>query len=450
MSTKENSLGTESIFKLLISLSVPAILGQIINALYNIVDRMFIGHIEGVGAVALTGVGVTFPIIILITAFSSLIGMGGAPKAAIKMGEGRNDQAEKILGNSVVLLIIISIILTVLFIVYKEPLLYMFGASDETIVYANEYLNIYLLGTIFVQLSLGLNPFINTQGFSKISMITVLIGAVLNIILDPILIFGFGMGVKGAAIATVISQAVSAIWVLKFLNGKKTLLKIKKVNFKVEKEIIIPVMLLGLSPFIMQSTESLVNIVFNSTLQRYGGDNAVGAMTIASSIMQVFTMPLLGLTQGAQPIVSYNFGAKNLDRVKKTFKLLLLFSMGISIVLWALLMIFPSIFIGVFTSDESLKQLSIWAIRIYMATIFVMGAQFACQQTFLALGQAKISLFLAVLRKIILLIPLVLILPKKLNLFGVFLSEPIADTIAVTVTVISFAIFYRKTLNKSI
>ena len=448
MSIKENNLGSGNIFKRLISLSVPAILAQIINALYNIVDRMFIGHIEGIGAVALTGVGVTFPIIILISAFSSLIGMGGAPRAAIKMGEGRNNEAEGILGNSVVLLFIISIILTILFMIYKEPLLYIFGASDETIIYANQYLDIYLLGTIFVQFALGLNPFINTQGFSKISMITVLIGAVLNIILDPILIFGFNMGVKGAAIATIISQAVSAIWVIKFLNSDKTLLKIKKINFKLKKEIIIPLILLGLSPFIMQATESLVNIAFNSTLQKYGGDNAVGAMTIASSIMQVFTMPLLGLTQGAQPIISYNFGAKNIDRVKKTFKLLLLFSMGISIVIWAALMIFPSIFIGVFTSDESLKQLSVWAIRIYMATVFVMGAQYACQQTFLALGQAKISLFLAVLRKIILLIPLVLILPIKLNLFGVFLSEPIADTIAVTVTVISFAIFYRKTLNE--
>jgi len=333
-----NKLGTESVGKLLLSLALPAIIAQIVNMLYNVVDRIYIGHIPEVGATALTGVGVTFPIIMVITAFSSLIGMGGAPRAAIKMGEKKDYEAEEILGNCFLTLIILSISLTVIFLTFGKKLLLMFGASSQTIIYGLQYLNIYVIGTIFVMITLGLNTFISTQGFAKISMMTVLIGAGINIILDPILIFGFNMGVRGAATATVISQACSAIWVLTFMLGKKTKLRIYKKNMKFKKEIIIPVLLLGSSPFIMHSTESLLNIALNSSLQKYGGDVAVGAMTIMASLMQLIFLPLSGLTQGAQPIISYNYGAKNYGRVKAAFKLLIISSLTFSIVLWAFMM----------------------------------------------------------------------------------------------------------------
>lgn len=443
-----NKLGTESVGKLLLNLALPAIIAQLVNMLYNIVDRIYIGHIPGIGATALTGVGVTFPIIMIITAFSSLIGMGGAPRAAIKMGEQRDDLAEEILGNCFTLLVGIAITLTILFLITGERLLMMFGASSETISYGLSYLNIYVAGTIFVMITLGLNSFISTQGFSKISMLTVVIGAVINIILDPILIFGFNMGVQGAAIATVISQAVSAIWVLRFMLGEKTKLKIHKKYLKLKKEAIIPVLMLGISPFIMNSTESLLNISLNASLQKYGGDIAVGAMTILSSLMQIMFLPLAGLTQGAQPIISYNYGAKNNERVKETFKLLIMSAMIFSLVLWTLMMIFPKVFVSLFTKDIELMNITVWAMRIYLGAGVVLGAQIACQQTFIAIGQAKISLFLALLRKIILLIPLIYILPIffKDKVFAVFFAEPIADIIAVTVTVVVFAIQFKKLL----
>ena len=441
-----NKLGTESVSRLLLNLALPAIIAQLVNMLYNIVDRIYIGHIPGIGATALTGVGVTFPIIMIITAFSSLIGMGGAPRAAIKMGEQRDDLAEEILGNCFTLLIGIAIILTILFLITGERLLMMFGASSETISYGLSYLNIYVAGTIFVMITLGLNSFISTQGFSKISMLTVVIGAVINIILDPILIFGFNMGVQGAAIATVISQAVSAIWVFRFMVGEKTKLKIHKKYLKLKKEAIIPVLMLGISPFIMNSTESLLNISLNASLQKYGGDIAVGAMTILSSLMQIMFLPLAGLTQGAQPIISYNYGAKNNERVKETFKLLIMSAMIFSLVLWTLMMIFPKVFVSLFTKDIELMNITVWAMRIYLGAGVVLGAQIACQQTFIAIGQAKISLFLALLRKIILLIPLIYVLPIffKDKVFAVFFAEPIADIIAVTVTVVVFAIQFKK------
>ncbi|MDU5082991.1 MATE family efflux transporter [uncultured Tissierella sp.] len=447
-----NKLGTESVGRLLLNLALPAIIAQLVNMLYNIVDRIYIGHIPGIGATALTGVGVTFPIIMIITAFSSLIGMGGAPRAAIKMGEQRDDLAEEILGNCFTLLIGIAIILTILFLITGERLLMMFGASSETISYGLSYLNIYVAGTIFVMITLGLNSFISTQGFSKISMLTVVIGAVINIILDPILIFGFNMGVQGAAIATVISQAVSAIWVLRFMVGEKTKLKIHKRYLKLKKEAIIPVLMLGISPFIMNSTESLLNISLNASLQKYGGDIAVGAMTILSSLMQIMFLPLAGLTQGAQPIISYNYGAKNNERVKETFKLLILSAMIFSLVLWTLMMIFPKVFVSLFTKDIELMNITVWAMRIYLGAGVVLGAQIACQQTFIAIGQAKISLFLALLRKIILLIPLIYVLPIffKDKVFAVFFAEPIADIIAVTVTVVVFAIQFKKLLLENI
>lgn len=446
-----SKLGSESIGKLLFSLAAPAIAAQLVNMLYNIVDRIYIGHLPGVGAAALTGVGVTFPIIMIISAFSALIGMGGAPRAAIKMGQNDDNAAEEILGNCFSVLITFSILLTVFFLFSGEKLLLMFGASSETLPYGLSYLNIYVCGTIFVQIALGLNSFISTQGYAKMSMITVIIGAIVNIVLDPILMFGFDMGVNGAAIATVISQAVSSLWVLKFLTGKKTKLKIRKKYLMPKKSVIIPVLLLGIAPFIMQSTESLLNITLNSSLQKYGGDMAVGSMTILSSLMQILMLPLMGLTQGAQPIISYNYGARNNDRVKKAFKLLIKSTVSFTFVFWLLMMLLPKLFVSLFTSDASLVETTIWSIKIYMAAAFIMGAQTACQQTFIAIGQAKISLFLALLRKVILLIPLIYILPNffENKVFAVFLAEPVADIIAVSTTVAMFAVHFKRILAEN-
>lgn len=447
---KEDILGTGKIKKLLFGLAIPAITAQIINVLYNVVDRIYIGHIEGIGADALTGVGVTFPLIMIISAFASLIGMGGAPRAAIMMGKKDNDSAEEILGNSFISLIIISIILTVFFLIFNDKLLMLFGASEKTLPYGSSYMNIYTLGTIFVQISLGLNTFISTQGFAKTSMMTVLIGAIINIVLDPIFIFGFNMGVEGAALATIISQAVSAIWVIKFLMGDKTKLRIKKKYFKIKSNVILPVLGLGVSSFIMQSTESILMISFNSSLLKYGGDLSVGAMAILSSVMQIVTMPVMGLAQGAQPIISFNYGAKNPERVKEAFKLLLISSVAYTGLMWLLIMIKPSIFAGLFTPNKELIEMTAWSLRIYMGAIFIMGFQFACQQTFLALGNAKTSLFLAILRKIVLLIPMIFILPYFFTdkVFAVFLAEPVADTIAVVTTVILFVIQFKKALKE--
>lgn len=446
-----NKLGTESIGKLLFSLAVPSIMAQLVNMLYNIVDRIYIGHLTGIGGKALTGVGVTFPIIMIITAFSSLIGMGGAPRAAIKMGEKNEEGAEEILGNCFTSLIAISLILTFVFLIFNEKLLWMFGASQDTIQYGLNYLNIYVCGTFFVQMALGLNSFITTQGFAKTSMLTVVIGAVINIVLDPILMFVFDMGVEGAAIATVVSQAVSAIWVIKFLTGKKTKLKIKKKNLKIKKSIIVPVLLLGISPFIMQSTESLLNISLNSSLQRYGGDIAVGAMTILSSVMQILFLPIQGLTQGAQPIISYNFGAKSNERVKITFKLLLKSCLSYATLMWLIIMVFPNVFVRLFTNDTALIDYTVWALRIYFGAAFILGAQISCQQTFVAVGQAKASMMLALLRKIVLLIPLIYILPNFFadKVFAVFLAEPISDFIATSVTVITFTTQINRILEEN-
>ena len=449
---KEDKLGTDKIGKLLFALAIPSITAQIINVLYNVVDRIYIGHIPEVGATALTGVGVTFPLIMIISAFASLIGMGGAPRAAIMMGKGKNDSAEEILGNSVISLGIISIILMVFFLIFNNKLLLLFGASENTLSYASSYMNIYTLGTLFVQISLGLNMFITTQGFAKTSMMTVLIGAIINIILDPIFIFVFNMGVQGAALATIISQAVSAIWVLRFLTGKTTKLKIRKQYLNIKLSVILPVIALGISPFIMQSTESILMICFNFSLLKYGGDLAVGAMAILSSVMQFTLMPIMGLTQGAQPIISFNYGARKPKRVKKAFKLLLLSSISYTIIIWLLTMVAPSIFASLFTSSKELIEITSWALRIYMGASLLMGIQLACQQTFIAIGNAKASIFLAILRKIILLIPLIFILPQLMTdkVFAVFLAEPVADAIAVTVTIILFTIKFKKNLKEMI
>lgn len=452
MAKRQTDLGKDKIGGLIIRLAVPSIAAQLVNALYNIVDRIYIGHIDVIGSTALTGVGVTFPLILIISAFSALIGMGGAPRAAIKMGAGDNEGAEKILGNCTSVLIGLSVVLTTVFMIFRDPLLMAFGASENTIGYASDYMEIYLIGTISVQLALGLNSFISTQGFATISMATVLIGAVTNIVLDPVFIYGFNMGVKGAAIATILSQTLSAIWVVIFLTGKKTKIKIKLSNFKPERKVIFPALALGLSPFIMQSTESLVVVTLNSSLQGYGGDLAVGAMTIISSIMQLVYLPMQGLAQGAQPIISYNYGAGNKDRVKKAFKMFITISLSYSVVMWLFVMLLPQLLVRIFTSDAQLMETASWALRIYMAGIFALGAQTACQQTFVSLGQANVSIILALLRKIILLIPLVYILPLFLadKVFGVFLAEPFADVIAATVTTIVFAVKFPKILKNKV
>ncbi|WP_300279492.1 MATE family efflux transporter [Peptacetobacter sp.] len=446
--SSQNELETGSVGKLLFKLATPAIVAQLVNVLYNIVDRMFIGRMEN-GAVAMAGVGLSFPIITLISAFSALIGMGGGPLAAIKMGEKDNDGAEKIIGNAVAALIILSIVITIGFQIYKEEILWLFGASNNTITYAVDYMRIYLAGTIFVMIALGLNPFITTQGFAKIGMITVTIGAVLNIVLDPIFIFGLNMGVKGAALATIISQGVSAIWVLKFLSGKNTILKIRLKNIRINSNILGKMMGLGVSPFIMQSTESLVLISLNTKLRMYGGDIAVTAMTVMSSIMQMITLPIIGITQGAQPITSYNYGARNFDRVKKSFKLCLISCVTFTVIATSACLAFPAIFVKIFNNNSELIQFTSWAMRIYFVGMLFFGVQIACQQTFLALGKAKISLILAMLRKIILLIPLIFILPMFMEnkLFAVLLAEPVADILAIMSTAICFYIFYQKTLN---
>jgi putative MATE family efflux protein len=447
MEEKKNKLDTDQIGKLIVSLAIPTVIAQLINMLYNIVDRMYVGRMPGgEGALALAGLGVTFPVIMLISAFAALIGQGGAPRAAIWMGKKNNGEAEKILGNSFIFLIGMSLILTVFFLITKDRILLMFGASQNTLKYASEYLGIYLIGTVAVQISLGLNMFISAQGFAKVSMLTVLIGAVLNIVLDPILIFGFSMGVKGAAIATVISQIVSAVWVLAFLFGKKTIIRIRKECMKLDWKVIGSILVLGISPFIMQSTESLVQLTFNSGMAKYGNDSYVGAMAIIFSITQFVNMPILGLTQGAQPILSYNYGAKRIDRVKKAFKIILAMTVTISTVMWALCMICPQMFIYMFNSDSELVRVGVHGLRIYMSASFLWGVQNACQTTFLALGEAKISMFLALLRKIILLIPLALILPEVngLGTDGLFLAEAIADIIAVATTATMFRLKIKK------
>ena len=444
------ALATEPVGKLLLKLSAPAIAAQIVNLLYNMVDRIYIGHIDKIGDLALTGVGVCFPLIMIISAFAALVGMGAAPRASIFMGKGDKATAEKILGNSFTLLLCVSAVLTVVFVFFAKPILLTFGASENTIGYAMEYMSIYSFGTVFVQLTLGLNAFISAQGFAKISMMTVLIGAVCNIILDPVFIFGLNMGVKGAAIATVISQFISMVWILKFLTGSKTELRIRKENLKLNPQIFLPCMALGLSPFIMQATESLISVCFNSSLLKYGGDIAVGSMTILTSVMTFSILPLQGLCQGSQPIISYNYGAKNADRVKQGFKLTLVSCLVFSFTVWALVMLFPQNFIKLFNNNPELVDFASHALRIYMAVNCVFGAQIACQQTFIALGNAKCSLFLALLRKIILLIPLIYILPQfisnKTN--AVFLAEPVADIIAVSCSVVLFTVQFRKSMKE--
>ena len=445
----ENELGIKPIKGLLWKMAIPAITAQIVNVLYNVVDRIYIGHIPETGQLSLTGLGVCMPLIMLVSAFAALAGMGGAPRASIMLGRGDKDEAEKILGNCASLLFLVAVTLTLLMLFFAEPFLMKFGASENTIGYAMDYMNIYMFGTVFVQMSLGLNAFITAQGFAKISMKTTLIGAITNIILDPIFIFLLGMGVKGAALATIFAQALSAAWVLRFLTGERSILKLQKKNLRLQGKTILPCVLLGLSPFVMQSTESILNICFNSSLLKYGGDMAVGAMTILSSVMQFSILPLSGLCQGAQPITGYNFGARKADRVRESFGILLKSSVIYTTALWLIVMLFPRQVAMLFAGDGAFLDYTAWALRIYMALSLLMGVQLACQQTFIAIGNAKTSLFLAIYRKIILLIPLIYILPRFFEKkdMAVFLAEPVADFVAVTTTAILFAWQFKKAMR---
>lgn len=448
--TDKEFLRTEPLGKLLFRLALPTVVAQLINMLYNIVDRIYIGHIPDIGAAALTGVGVCMPLIMIVSAFAALVGYGGAPRASIFMGKKDKESAEKTLGNCFILQILISVILTIVLLIWNRELLMAFGASSNTIEYGVHYMNIYALGTIFVEITLGMNAFITAQGFAKTGMLSVLIGAVSNIILDPVFIFGFHMDVRGAALATIISQALSCIWVVHFLCGKRTYLKIKKANLKLTSAIILPCLALGVATFIIQASESVISVCFNSSLQKYGGDIAVGAMTILTSVMQFAMLPLQGLGQGAQPIISYCYGAKDTERVRGAFKLLLKVSLAYSILLWIFVMLFPGGFAALFTSDARLVEFTKTALRIYMGSMFLFGIQMACQMTFNALGKAKESIIVAVTRKFILLIPLIYLMPviiRSDQTTAVYLAEPIADLIAVTFTAILFAVQFKKILK---
>ncbi len=446
---KDDKLKTMPLKKLIVSMAFPAVTAQLINVLYNIVDRIYIGKIPDVGASALTGLGVSLPIITLISAFASFAGMGGSPLSAIELGKGDKNKAEQILCGSFALILTFSVLLTVFFMIFKTPLLYCFGASDNTITYAVDYLNIYLIGTVFVQIALGLNSFISCQGNAKTAMLSVLIGAVLNIILDYFFIFILNFGIKGAALATVISQAVSAIWVLKFLFSKKSLIQIKKENFKIRFENIKRIMALGISPFIMQSTESLIIIILNSGLKKYGNDFYVGSLTVMQSVMQLITVPTQGITQGVQPIISYNFGAKNYDRVKKTFRAIFITALSITFLFGIATIVFPEFFAEIFTDNPEFIKIIKDYMPIFMCGMCIFGIQMSCQATFMGLGQAKISLFMAVLRKIILLIPLALILPVFLGVKGIYIAEPIADFTAAITTGTVFLFTFEKILKKN-
>jgi len=440
---KSNDLGRDPIGKLLLRMAVPSVVAQLVNALYNIVDRIYIGHMDGMGDLALAGLGVCYPIIMFVSALSALVGMGGGSRAVVKMGEGNDREANAILGGCITLLLSLSVIITVVCQIYKRPMLLLFGATENTVGYAAEYLEIYLFGTAFALISLGLNSFITAQGFSTVSMRTTLIGTVVNLVLDPVFIFGFGMGVRGAALATVIAQGVSAWWVLRFLTGKQTKLRLQRRYLGVDMKVMAPVLALGISPFVMRSTESLVNIAFNSSLKAYGGDAAVGAMTICHSVMHMFSLVELGIGYGAQPIIGYNYGSGDFARAKKAIRMLLISGFAVSTTGWLLVHLIPGFFVGLYNDKPALTQTAVWALQVYSAGSFMLGIQNPCQQTFLALGQAKVSLFLSVLRKIIVLVPLILILPNLMNdkLLAVFAAEPATDILATAVTA---ALFFWK------
>lgn len=447
---KKDFLGTQPIGKLLVKLSIPTLVAQLINMLYNIVDRIFIGHMPGDGSLALTGVGVCMPLIMLVSAFAALVGAGGAPRASIFLGRQEPANAEKTLGNCFSLQVIISAVLTALLLIWGKELLLAFGASENTIGYAVDYMNIYALGTLFVQLTLGMNAFITAQGFTSVAMVSVVIGALSNLLLDPLFIFVLGMGVRGAALATILSQLLSCLWILLFLTGKKTLLKIRRENLRLEAGIILPCIALGAATFVMQSSESVISVCFNSSLLRYGGDIAVGAMTILTSVMQFAMLPMQGMAQGAQPILSYNYGAKNADRVKKTFRLLLIICLSYSMLLWGIITLIPHVFVGIFTPDKELIRFASPMLRIYFGGVGIFGIQIACQMTFTSLGKAVSSITVAVMRKFILLIPLIYIMPHLVSnpTTGIYMAEPVADVLAVTFTAILFCFQFKKALRE--
>lgn len=449
MDNKDNFLGTAPVGKLLLKLTIPSVAAQLINMLYNIVDRIYIGHIPNEGVQALTGVGVCLPLIMIVSAFAMLISMGGAPRASIFMGKGDNDTAEKTLGGCFLTQIIISAILTAVLLIWNRDLLLAFGASENTIYYASSYMQIYAIGTVFVQLTLGMSAFVTAQGFTKISMLAVLAGAAANIILDPVFIFALGMGVRGAAAATIISQCISAALPIIFLISKKATVRLKRENIRFAPKLVLPCLALGLAPFIMQSSESVISVCFNSSLLKYGGDIAVGAMTILTSVMQFALLPVQGFTQGAQPILSYNFGARKPDRVKKTFRLLLTISLCYTTLLWAFVMLFPSVFAGIFSPDAELVEFTSGALRIYCAVLLIFGIQLACQMAFISFGNAKASIIVAIMRKFILLLPLIYILPRIMEnkVMAVYMAEPVADVIAVTFTACLFAVQFKKAMK---
>ena len=450
MANAKQDMGTGSIKKLMVSMAVPALVAQVINLLYNIVDRIYIGHIPEIGGLALTGVGLFTPILMLITAFAMLAGAGGAPLAAIAMGRGDKEHGQKIIGNCFMVLLLLAVVLTVLFYVYIPDLIRLFGGSENTVPYGTTYGRIYVLGCVFVLIVMGMNPFITTQGFARISMLTTVIGAVINIVLDPIFIFVLKLGVAGAAIATVLSQAVSAVWIMRFLTGPQPVLRLRPANMRLQRNVILPCLGLGLSSFVMVSTESILSICFTSSLARFGGDVAVGAMTVLTSINQLVTMPLNGICQGGQPLISYNYGARKLDRVKEAFFCQFTVCVAYTTAFWLLILLIPNFFASIFTGDQALVSYAAWAMRIFLAGCFSVGFQMSCQQSFMALGQAKICLFMACLRKLILLIPLIFILPNffQNKAMAVFLAEPVSDILAATVTTISFFIFFRKLMKQ--
>lgn len=442
-------LGTEPVGRLLFKLSVPTVIAQVINMMYNLVDRVFIGHIPGEGSLALTGVGVCMPLILLVSALAALVSSGGAPRASIYMGRNENEYAEKILGGCFTLQILVSAVFTFVLLLWNEEMLLDFGASERTVEYATAYMNIYAAGTVFVQLTLGMSAFISCQGFTKVSMCSVVIGAVLNIALDPLFIFIMGMGVKGAALATVISQFASCIWVMAFITGKRTVLRLRRRNMRLSPKVILPCIALGTAVFIMQASEGVISICFNSSLLNYGGDTAVGTMTIMTSVMMFAMLPLQGIGQGAQPVISYNYGAGNRERVKKAFRLLITVSIIYAVLLHLAIMLVPKAFVAVFTTDRELIEFASPMMRIYFAGLALMGVQTACQLTLTALGKAVSSIIVAVVRKFVLLIPLIYILPHVMadRTMAVYMSEPAADVIAVSFTAVLFAVKFRKILK---
>lgn len=450
MQQDKEFLGTQPVGPLLFKLAVPTVIAQLINMLYNIVDRIYIGHMPGDGRLALTGVGVCLPVIMIVSAFAALISSGGAPHASICMGKGDHESAEKILGGCFSLQVVISLVLTAVLLVWNRDFLPAFGASENTIGYASDYMSVYAAGTLFVQLTLGMNAFITAQGFTRTGMYTVLIGAVCNILLDPLFIFVLGMGVRGAALATILSQGISAVWCVLFLTGKKSFIRLKKSNLRLDAKFLLPCLALGSATFIMQASESVISVCFNASLLKYGGDVAVGAMTICTSVMQFAMLPMQGIGQGAQPISSYNYGAGNADRVRQTFRLLLRACLVYSTLLWLSIMLMPGVFARIFTSDPTLIAFSEKALRMYCGVMLLFGIQVACQMTFVSIGNAPCSIVVAVVRKFVLLLPLIYLLPRLLPdpTSAVYLAEPTADLIAVAFTAILFSTQFKKALNK--